>query len=390
MYHNKCAADIKERGTYMPENTGRTNALTNEERINQRIESSIKNDGIADDMAEKFLHNEQVKMPALRFAMLQMLSSVEEGYAQRYFNILAYLEEKVREKELLLSEIGDLSQSYFRTVKKLSDVGYPMEKLDEFLSDRLGESGGEYPTPCELSGLCISFQEERRQAWEENKKAVLNAGISMDKIQEKLKSIQSVLEGHTESMKKDHGIILDMEEQICKILKSLENTIDLYTESVKEISDEILKNGRKLEEYAETAKEERRQAEGMILQLEEKLENAAPGIPAEEQGIRGRPHGAAAFFKRLRERADKKKQGKDSPPPDINVKGLIYLLKENNCPQTVRDKVKNALNAGVSMEETYLAVQDAYKEGGGKEEMLMDVLDILILCRRQKGVDDNE
>ncbi len=374
----------------MPENTGRTNALTNEERINQRIESSIKNDGIADGMAEKFLHNEQVKMPALRFAMLQMLSSVDESYAQRYFNILAYLEAKVREKKLLLSEIGDLSQSYFRTVKKLYDAGYPMEKLDEFLSDRLGESGGEYPSPCELSGLCVSFQEERRQTWEENKKAVLNAGISMDKIQEKLQSIQSVLEVHTESMKKDHGVILDMEEEICKMLKSLENTIDQQTESVKETGDEILKNGRKLEEYAETAKEERKHAEGMILQLEEKLENAAPGIPAEEREIRGRPQGIAAFFKRIRERADKKKQGMDSSPPDINVKGLIYLLKVNNCPQTVRDKVKNALNAGVSMEETYLAVQDAYKEGSGKEEMLIDVLDILILCRRQKGADDNE
>lgn len=386
----------------MPESTGKA-TLTNEEKISQRIENSIRNDGIASDTAERFLYNERVKIPLLRLHMLTMISSAEESYAQVYFDILAYLEERAREKKLAPNEIGDLSQSYFRTVKSLSDNGYPVEELRAFLKDKLKETGGEYPKPCELGGLCVSFQKEQMRSYEESREAALHVKAQMDEALEKLGTIQSALDKQGGSMERDHGVTQDMAEEMLKMLTALENTIGLQTESIREASEEIHGNGQKLEECETAVKEGREQTYGMLLRLEEKLESPetqhqdthfAYHIPWKESSIWKGPGRLAAFFKRapgLRH-AGKEKKKADAFPGDAGVKGLILLLKEHSCPGAVRDKVQDALSAGVPVEEICLAVRDAYEDHAGEaEEMLNDVLDILILYKNQtEGVDQDE
>lgn len=367
----------------MPENTGKT-ALTNEERINQRIENSIRNDGIASDTAERFLYNERVKIPLLRLHMLTMISSAEESYAQVYFDILAYLEEKAREKKLVPGEIGDLSQSYFRTVKSLSDNDYPVEELKTFLKDKRKETGGEYPKPCELNELCVSFQKEHRQSLEESREASLNAKAQMEEALEMLKNVLSALEKQGEAVEKDHGVIKDMAEEVLRMLTALENTASLQTESIREAGEGISGNRQKLEECMAAAEEGREHTYEMLLQLEKKLDGPGIHVPLEESAAPKEPDRRQVFYKRIfgRRNAEKEKKKPDILFKDTGVKGLILLLKEHNCPGAVRDKVRDGLSAGVSMEEICLAVKDAYENGAGEaEEMLMDVLDILILAK---------
>lgn len=372
----------------MPEDKGKTNKAdsiqANEERILKRIENSIKNDGIKEELAEKFLYSERLTIPALRFTMLQMVSSAGEGYAGFFFEILQYLEREIKEKRLPPGEAGDLSQSYFRIVKSLSDRGFPIEELNKSLE---GEGAPDYPTPWELNGLLCSFQEKEKQAFKEGRKAAEDAGAQG-------KAIGQAVEELKESMDEKCKILLEMAGNLMRAEASIESSQGILTESIKEALSLSEEKDRKFQVFLEEAAVKEKHIEEMLLQLEKKAgrlygmqENI---IKKEEPSFLNKAFSQSipAFFRGIRKGKTGKKEEIEAAAPKEggkrDAKELIFLLKKHNCPMEVRETVVSALRGGVPPEEVCLAVEDSYKEGGEGDGMLKDVIEIMLLYQNQK------
>lgn len=387
----------------MPEDKGKTSSInnreTNEERILKRIEGSIKNDGIPDELSKKYLYSEKLTIPALRFTMLTMLSSTEECYAKFFFDILSYLEGEIKEKRLPPGEAGDLSQSYFRAVKSLSESGIPMEKISASLKDKEAE-GEAYPSPCELSSLICSLKNEERRKEKEK------TDDWMQEAEKKEKAIIQALDALGKSMEEKYGALLEMAGDILKASASLEASQDILAESIREAVSLSEEKERKFQVVLEEAAEKERHNEEILIQLEKKAERLNEMLcgvqenlkKKEEQNVLHKNLGMSlpAFFRGIRKgRTGKKlKEEKEgiSIPKDgkRDVKELIFLLKKHNCPEEVRETVVSALRGGVPPEEVCLAVEDSYKEGGEGDGMLKDVLGIMLLCRKETGKNQEE
>ncbi len=365
----------------MPEEKGKTPDINRreagEERILKRIENGIKNDGVPEGLAEKYLYSEKLTIPALRFTMLTMLSSIKECYAGFFFDILSHIEGEIKGKRLPAGEAGDLSQSYFRVVKSLSDSKVPMEKLSAALKEReTGEAGETLLSPCELSSLIWSLKNEERRKEKEK---------TDDWIQEAEKKEKAILQA------------LDA------LGASLEASQDILAESIREAVSLSEEKERKFQVVLEEAAEREGHMEETLLQLEEKTERLYGMLSGIQENVREKepsPHLSRALSKILPAISLRMKKGKTgkrekeeiSLPGDEkrDVRELIYLLKKHNCPGEVRDAVVSALKEGVPLKEVLLAVEDSYKEGGEGDRMLKDVLDIMLLCRKETGKNQEE
>ena len=386
----------------MPEEKGKTPDINRreagEERILKRIENGIKNDGVPEGLAEKYLYSEKLTIPALRFTMLTMLSSIKECYAGFFFDILSHIEGEIKGKRLPAGEAGDLSQSYFRVVKSLSDSKVPMEKLSAALKEReTGEAGETLLSPCELSSLIWSLKNEERRKEKEK---------TDDWIQEaekKEKAILQALDALGKSMEEKYGTLLEMAENILKASASLEASQDILAESIREAVSLSEEKERKFQVVLEEAAEREGHMEETLLQLEEKTERLYGMLSGIQENVREKepsPHLSRALSKILPAISLRMKKGKTgrrekeelSLPGDEkrDVRELIYLLKKHNCPGEVRDAVVSALKEGVPLKEVLLAVEDSYKEGGEGDGMLKDVLDIMLLCRKETGKNQEE
>lgn len=385
----------------MPEEKGKTPDINRreagEERILKRIENGIKNDGIPEGLAEKYLYSEKLTIPALRFTMLTMLSSIKECYAGFFFDILSHIEGEIKGKRLPAGEAGDLSQSYFRVVKSLSDSKIPVEKLSAALKKKTGEAGETLLSPCELSSLIWSLKNEERRKEKEK---------TDDWIQEaekKEKAIIQALDALGKSMEEKYGILLEMAENILKASASLESSQEILAESIRETGKASEEEGRFLQDILGTAAEREGHMEGTLLQLEEKTERLYGMLSGIQENVREKepsPHLSRALSKILPAISLRMKKGKTgkrekeeiSLPGDEkrDVRELIYLLKKHNCPGEVRDAVVSALKEGVPLKEVLLAVEDSYKEGGEGDGMLKDVLGIMLLCRKETGKNQEE
>ena len=294
----------------MPEDKGKTSSInnreTNEERILKRIEGSIKNDGIPDELSKKYLYSEKLTIPALRFTMLTMLSSTEECYAKFFFDILSYLEGEIKEKRLPPGEAGDLSQSYFRAVKSLSESGIPMEKISASLKDKEAE-GEAYPSPCELSSLICSLKNEERRKEKEK---------TDDWIQEaekKEKAILQALDALGKSMEEKYGTLLEMAENILKASASLEASQDILAESIREAVSLSEEKERKFQVVLEEAAEREGHMEETLLQLEEKTERLYGMLSGIQENVREK-EGKFYADVRLPEGKDRKKRKRRNIP----------------------------------------------------------------------------
>ena len=227
-----------------------------------------------------------------------------------------------------------------------------------------------------------------------------------DWIQEsekKEKAIIQALDALGKSMEEKYGTLLEMAENILKASASLESSQEILAESIREAVSLSEEKERKFQVVLEEAAEREGHMEETLLQLEEKTERLYGMLSGIQENVREKepsPHLSRALSKILPAISLRMKKGKTgkrekeeiSLPGDEkrDVRELIYLLKKHNCPGEVRDAVVSALKEGVPLKEVCLAVEDSYKEGGEGDGMLKDVLDIMLLCRKETGKNQEE
>lgn len=289
-----------------------------ESTLLSRIENSIRNDGFSDEMIQNYLQNENVTIPGLRWKMIGMLNMVEEPYAACYFEILADIETRCKVGEIPKKEIADLSQSYLQAIRSLSEAGYPAVRIRELIQQTSDETG-HCPTPYALYSILIVLQGEKSRE----------------------------LEADKQQMQKSY-------EEIQKLMSGLQGMETEFWEQLQDFRKQLA---------------ELKHVESCQYQKQALSQNAD-----EDQQ---KPVRFSSFIKKFFPGNNRK--GKKEP---VTLQKLISQLKKYECPPKVMEEVQKAMEQGVSMDEIYACITEAY-QGEGAEQMVVDALRLFTIRQSQ-------